>query len=179
MQYAVELFFDEDTEKTINDLAKIVKEKGISTQYLDWKTSPHIALGCFNDVDEEKCKKILNEFAKEQKAINVTLASVGVFTDTKVVFLSPVMTSKMYDIQRNLHNKMTEFDTTGWDWYCPDNWVPHCTVAMTSEAPNEKLYEAVDIILRSFTKPSGKLNRIGLVKVTYPVQEIFVIKLKD
>lgn len=179
MQYAIELFFDEKTEKEIKTLAEKVAENGISTQYLDWKTSPHVALACFNDVDEERCKELLNEFASEQNAIDVTLASVGMFTDTKVIFLSPVMTSKMYDIQRKLHEKMSEFDTTGWDWYCPDNWVPHCTVAYTSETTDDKFYEAADLILHLFTKPSGKFNRIGLVKITHPVQEMYTLQLKD
>ena len=155
MQYAIELFFDENTEKEIKTLA------------------------CFNDVDEERCKELLNEFASEQNAIDVTLASVGMFVDTKVVFLSPVMTSKMYDIQRKLHEKMSEFDTKGFEWYCPDNWVTHCTVAMLSEATNDEFYEACNLILREFTKTYGKFNRIGLVRLTHPVQEMYTLQLKD
>lgn len=179
MQYAIELFFDEKTENILKDMSQKVADSGISTQYLDWKTSPHVALACFNDVDEEKCIKLLDEFASEQASINVALASVGMFVDTKVVFLSPVMTSKMYDVQRKLHEKMSEFDTKGFEWYCPDNWVPHCTVAMLSEATNDEFYEACNLILREFTKPYGKFNRIGLVRLTHPVQEIYTVKLKD
>lgn len=44
MQYAIELFFDEETEKRIFRYAERIAEEKLSTKYLEWKTRPHITL---------------------------------------------------------------------------------------------------------------------------------------
>ena len=42
MQYAIELFFDKETEEKILKLANRVAEENISTKFLQWKTRPHV-----------------------------------------------------------------------------------------------------------------------------------------
>lgn len=42
MQYAIELFFDEEMEKKLFRYAKRIAEEKLSTKYLEWKTRPHI-----------------------------------------------------------------------------------------------------------------------------------------
>ena len=64
MLYAVELYFDKETEEKIMRLPQGIAEKGLSTRYLEWKTRPHITLGLFNDIDLEKCDALLEEFTK-------------------------------------------------------------------------------------------------------------------
>lgn len=44
MQYAIELFFDEEMEKKLFRYAKRIAEEKLSTKYLEWKTRPHITL---------------------------------------------------------------------------------------------------------------------------------------
>ncbi len=95
MQYAVELYFDKVTEEKLYNLAKRVADEKLSTKFLEWKTRPHLTLACFNDVDEEKCIELLKEFAKSHKRMPACIASVGMFTDTKTIFVSPLMTSTL------------------------------------------------------------------------------------
>ena len=64
MQYAIELFFDEETEKKLFRYAERVAEQKLSTKYLEWKTRPHITLACFHDVDEALCVERLRHFAQ-------------------------------------------------------------------------------------------------------------------
>lgn len=177
MQYAIELFYDAETEKKLFDLSKRIADEKISTKFLEWKTRPHLTLACFNDVDEEKCIKQLREFARNHKTLPAYIGSVGMFTDSKTIFVSPVMNSGMYAFQRELHEHMSDFDTAGWDWYLPDRWVPHCTIALTGEDGNDAFYKASDLILREFEKISGEFVEIGLVKVTFPVEETCTIEL--
>ena len=94
MKYAIELFFDRETERQLTRIAEKVAGEGLSTGFLDWRSRPHVTLACFNDVDEAKCAKRLGAFAKRQRAFSVCLGSVGMFADTKVIFASPVMTEK-------------------------------------------------------------------------------------
>lgn len=54
MQYAIELYYDKETEQKLCNLAKRVADEKLSTKFMEWKTRPHLTLACFNDVDEEK-----------------------------------------------------------------------------------------------------------------------------
>ena len=67
MKYAVELYFDKDTEEKIFKLAQGIANEGISKKYLEWRTRPHITIAIFNDIDIEKCDKILKEIAKDTR----------------------------------------------------------------------------------------------------------------
>ena len=179
MQYAVELYFDKETEKKICDLAQEIADANISAKFLEWKTRPHLTLACFNDVEEEKCLKIIREFAAEHKPMLAYIGSVGMFNDTKTIFLSPIMRKEMYQFQSELHDCLKGFDTRCWEWYCPECWVPHCTVALTGEDGAEAFYQASDLVLRKFEKISGMFTSIGLVKITFPVEEIAAVNLGD
>ena len=150
MQYAIELYFDEVTEQKLFNLAKRVADEKLSTKFLEWKTRPHLTLACFNDVDEEKCIKLLKEFAISHKRMPAYITSVGMFTDTKTIFVSPMMNSSMFQFHRELHEYLNDFDKKGWDWYCPDRWVPHCTIALTREDEDSVFYKASDLILHEF-----------------------------
>ena len=171
MRYAIELYFDTRTEERIMSLAKKVAKNNLSTKFLEWKTRPHVTLAVFNDVDEERCTQLLERFAKNHKAFPAFLDSVGMFNDTKTIFLSPTMTRSMYDLHSELYALMNEFNSQGWEWYQPDGWVPHCTIALTSEDEENVFYLASDLILREFEKLEGLYNSVGLVKITFPVEE--------
>lgn len=177
MQYAIELFFNEEMEKSLFRYAERIAEEKLSTKYLEWKTRPHISLACFNDIDEKECMERLQQFAREQSALPAHIGSVGMFTDTKTIFASPIMTSSMYELQRKVHAAFSDCDTKGQEWYLPDRWVPHCGLAMMGEDAEEDFYRACDLVLREFKKANGLFSSIGLVRVTFPVEEIFVAEL--
>lgn len=179
MQYAIELYYDKETEDKLFELAKRVADEKISTRFLEWKTRPHLTLACFNDVEEAKCIEKLKAFAKDHKTMPAYIGSIGMFNDTKTVFVSPVMNSSMYQFQRELHKFLEEFDTKGWEWYCPDMWVPHCTIALTGDDNDNAFFKASDLLLHEFKKMSGKFVSIGLVKVSFPVEEIFTVDLSE
>lgn len=178
MQYAVELYFDKETEDELFRLARRVADAGLSTKFLDWKTRPHLTLACFNDVDEAKCAAQLRAFADDHPAIPAHIGSLGMFNDTRTIFASPVMTQDMYRLQSELHACLKEHDTTGWEWYCPDRWVPHCTLALMREDEENAFYKASELLLRAFQKLSGAFVAIGLVKITCPVDEICTTELR-
>lgn len=120
MQYAIELYFDAETERKMMALSQKIADEGISTKFLEWKTRPHLTLACFSDVDETECAKRLRRFAETHGQLPAWLGSVGVFTDSKTIFAAPIMTSAMYCFQRELHQCMQGFDTKGWEWYLPE-----------------------------------------------------------
>ena len=99
------------------------------------------------------------------------------FSDTRTIFASPIMIDSMYQFQRELHECMQDFDTKGWEWYRPNRWVPHCTLALTGEDGEDAFYKASDLLLHEFRKMSGEFVSVGLVKITFPVEEIFTVEL--
>ena len=177
MLYAIELFFDKETEQKLYNLAKKVAEKKLSTKFLEWKSRPHLTLACFNDVDEEKCIEKLKTFCKSHKQMPAYIGSVGMFNDTRAITALPIMNESMYQLHRELHECLQDFDTTGWEWYCPNRWVPHCALALTKEDEEDVFYKASDLILHEFRKMNGMFVSIGLVKITFPVEEIYTIEL--
>lgn len=174
MTYAIELFFDKETEKNLyHYIERLAKEK-ISTVFFDYKARPHVALAGFNDVCEKDCIEILREFAKNHKAIPAYIGSLGMFPDSKAIFASPVMTEDLYRIQRELHDYLNAFDTKGYEWYLPSRWVPHCTLAMMRSESDDAFYRACELVLREFEKVNGVFTSIGLVKITPYAEEVFV-----
>ncbi len=177
MKYAIELYFDKNVEDKVYSLANKIADAHISTKYLDWKTRPHITLACFNDVDEEQCISKLKTFAGNHQKMLAGLASVGMFVDTKTIYLAPIMTSDMYQFQRELHEYLCDFDTQGHEWYTPNRWVPHCAIALTKEDEEDAFFKASDLVLHQFEKIFGEFSAIGLVKISFPVEEVFTIEL--
>ena len=41
MKYAIELYYDKETEQKLFNLAKRVADEKLSTKFLEWKTRPH------------------------------------------------------------------------------------------------------------------------------------------
>ena len=177
MKYAIELYYDEKTEEQLYSLAKRVADAGLSTKFMEWGTRPHLTLACFNDVDEEKCIEQLKMFAQFHGKMPAYIASVGMFNDTKTIFASPMMNDSMYEFQRELHEYLKDFDTTGQEWYCPNRWMPHCTLALTKEDEDAVFYKANDLIWHEFKKLAGEFVSIGLVKISFPVDEIYTVEL--
>lgn len=177
LKYAIELYFDKDTEQKLYNLSLRVAEEKLSTKFLEWKTRPHLTLACFNDIDEIKCTELLRNFADSHRVMPAYIGSVGMFNDTKTIFVSPLMNSGMYQLHRELHQCLKEFDTNGWEYYCPERWAPHCTIALTKEDKEDVFYKASDLVLHEFEKIQGEFTAIGLAKVTLPVEEIFIAQL--
>lgn len=177
MQYAIELYFDKNTEDSLLRLANRIGEEKLSTGFLSWKSRPHLTLGCFNDVDEAEATALLECFAYEHQPMTADIESVGMFTDTRVIFAQPVMTAEMYQLQRELYDCFAAYDTTGWEWYRPDAWTPHCTLALLASDGEEAFLQASQLVLREFQKTVGQFTAVGLVKVTHPVEELFTFPL--
>ena len=50
---------------------------------------------------------------------------------------------------------------------------------MTSEDDDDVFYKASDLILHEFRKISGMFISVGLVRITFPVEEIFTVRFPD
>ena len=58
-------------------------------------------------------------------------------------------------------------------------WVPHCTIALTGDDGEEAFYLASNLLLHEFKKIAGQFVSIGLVKITFPVEEVYTVAMKQ
>ena len=173
MMYAIEMYFDKETEEKIMRLAQKIADAGLSTKYLEWKTRPHVTLAVYNDIDVDRCAQLLEKFANDHKAFPAFFDAVGMFNYTKTIFLSPIMTRSLYELHSDLYALMQEFEASAWEWYKqPDCWVPHCTVALTSEDEENVFYEASKLVLHEYKKLEVVYTSVSLVKISFPVEEL-------
>lgn len=49
--------------------------------------------------------------------------------------------------KKELHERLKLFDAHGWEWYSPNNWAPHITIALTHGDKNEAFYQASDLVM--------------------------------
>jgi 2'-5' RNA ligase len=120
---------------------------------VDSQNIPHIAFAVFSEVQINELRGLLKEFTAKQSTIDLNLSYIGTFpTDEGVVFLAPKVSAELLDVHKNLHKLFSNysFSEKQWDYYKPELWVPHCTMAI--KVSESKALEALKY-LKSVHKP--------------------------
>lgn len=170
MRYAVEMYFDKESENKIWKYIEKIKDSGLGKRYYDWGVKPHVSLGIFNDIDEDRADEVLEEFAKSHKVIPAYLGSVGIFPDSGAIYLAPIVREDLINLNKDLLDAMKELDPNPERWYSPGVWIPHCAVAL--ELDRDNLAKAADIVIHDFEKLAGEFVSFGFVKVLEPSVEM-------
>jgi 2'-5' RNA ligase len=176
MGFAVEMYFDEKTEKALRDLRKVLSEAGVKPVLDEIGDRPHISLAVFSQVDVDVLLEELEGFAKETRPLPITLSAVGAFASADaVLFLTPAITQDLMDVHWDFHQLLGDLKMHPHAYYQPDRWVPHSTVAQNVE--EGMVGKAFDVLRKSFKPVSGKLVEMGLVRFR-PVENIGVYRLE-
>ncbi len=172
MPYAIELYFEKESAKKVQEMKTKLKAKGID---IDEGTRPHISLSIYEDLNIGDFKGKLQRFAKTRKCFGINLGSIGIFaTEFPVVYLAPTVTIDLLKLHQDFHTYFGEYDSSTWDYYRPGIWVPHCTLAMNLK--DEKVKEAVEIS-REFSLPINVvLDKIGVLEFS-PNKHLFEFEL--
>lgn len=98
---------------------------------------PHVTLIAADEVDRSRLDRFLQDFAARTRPLVVRFASFGIFPNSPavpvssgVVFLAPVVTRSLVELHRRFCQEVGAFVTHPREYYRPDHWVPHCTLAM-------------------------------------------------
>lgn len=174
MQYAVLLYFDEESEKDIdNNIQKIDVEN------YDMGMPPHITIFSWHCESAKDYIRDIEAFAKTQPKVAITFSSFGIFdTIGKYFFLSPVRGDALTKIHKSLSEsiKLKEGDTYE-KLYVDDNkWVPHCSIGyrLTEKNLPKFLTEA----LKNFDLPFSVTGSRLAICTLEPVNEIVTFKLE-
>lgn len=170
MRFAIELYFDRESEARVRQLWAGLAKADIHSKMIDWQARPHISLTVIDKASREKLLAGLAELVKRVPVFEVQLSSVGSFpTDEGVVFLAPVVTVQLLQLHKLLHDWLKREGIHSLAYYLPENWVPHCTVAI--DLPEEKVATAV-AFCRQQVGVYGRvqIKSVGLVELSPAAQ---------
>ena len=176
MGYAVELFFDHESELSVRKVWDGVGEALGQSSLSDSGARPHVSLAVYNDeLDTSGFPEQLLEFAESTEQFEFCLSSVGTFLGNEgVVFLSPVVTRQLLAVHKRFHKVFSRYTESAIAYYFPGSWVPHCTVGIDLAA--SEVVNAVACCRKSFQSVTGRFREIGLVEFR-PVKELFTVEL--
>lgn len=177
MVYAIEMFFDNESEKKITSYFYKFKELGISTYLLDVDSRPHVTIGVFNDIDVKKSTDVLEKYCTILQKFTLKMSSVGVFPYPKpCVFFAPVITEKLIDLHKDMHKTFDFCNVKGFEYYLPDVWVPHCAVDISTDI--NVVCKSTDYILRNYIPFDVIVKEIGWIEISKPVKRLECFELR-
>jgi 2'-5' RNA ligase len=160
--FAVELYFDAKTEKSIFSFRDAFYEKGIKPVLGSLDDRPHVSLAVFAGIDQDCLQDLTREFAAQLSRFPVALTALGTFpTPDNVVFLLPVPTIKLLEIHREFHERLKCAALRSSSYYHPGKWVPHCTIEF--ELPDRQFTKALKTAHQLFQPIKGEFISLGIV----------------
>ena len=82
MNYAIELYFDDESSKRINTIRHRLESNNVT---VDVGTLLHISLAIFTDVDENGLIGEITNFSKREMNLQLELSSIGIFPTSENV----------------------------------------------------------------------------------------------
>jgi len=162
--YLISIYFDEKTNRTIQQYIKKVAEQTGNTLMLDGNVPPHITISAFEAIDEQAAIDTMNCIVNKLHRGLLEWVSVGQFFPY-VIFLSPVLNEYLHEMSVQITNGLEKTDKIKISpYYQPFHWLPHTTIGKTLSKKEMKV--AFDVLQNNFSRFSGEALRIGLAKPT-------------
>ena len=172
--YLISIYFDEITEKRINDYMKQIAKATGNTIMLDGNVPPHITIAAFHAETESVAREIFLQEKKSLKAGNVQWVSIGAFLPS-VIYITPVLNEYLHQLLERYSKEILKRQGVTVDYrYMSFNWFPHSTLAKQLSA--KQLTTAFFTMQNHFAPFEGKVVKIGLAK-TNPYTDMEVINL--
>lgn len=173
--YLVSLYFDDATNKTIQNYINKVAEKTGNTFMVDECVPPHITISAFETKREDACIASLGNIVEQVNRGELQWVSVGEFLPY-VIHISPVLNEYLHELITKIYDSIKEVPETKMSpYYKPFGWFPHTTIG--KKLSKKEMQVALEVMHSHFQTFSGNVIRIGLAK-TNPYQEIKNWELK-
>src|SRR5262245_52848517 len=85
MGFAVEMYFDQKTEKALRELCKVLADAGVRSVLDEIGDRPHISLAVFSQVDVDALLEETGRFATDTRPMPITLSAIGAFPSAEAV----------------------------------------------------------------------------------------------
>lgn len=174
MPYAIAALFDAHSQAGIQALrARLAEVTGANALP---EGRPHLTLAVVEELDAEALRPALLAFCQSMPPLPLHLAAVGAFpTAEGIVYLAPVVTQPLLAAHASLCRVLTEAGYTPEPYYRPQNWVPHCTVAVNL-APDQ-VGAAVSLCLQADVFHADQLTQLMVARYP-PQQTIYSLPLR-
>ena len=160
--YLVSIYFDEKTNRRVQQYIDKVAEKTGNTFMLDGKVPPHITISAFETQDEAAAIESLERALARLRQGTLEWVSVGEFFPY-VIFLIPVLNEYLHEMSVIVNDELS--NTNGIKispYYRPFQWLPHTTIA--KKLSKEEMQIAFEVLQNSFGMFEGEVVKIGLAR---------------
>jgi 2'-5' RNA ligase len=132
MAFALEMYFDAAAAATVRRIWALLESRGVASAgsgpFVDAR--PHISLCVFDSAPMDAVERIVSTRASQLQNLSVVLSSLGFFmTAESVAFLGVTPTERLLRVQRAVAAEVLPIAVGYWNYYRPDAFVPHCTLA--------------------------------------------------
>lgn len=160
--YLVSIYFDEKTNKRIQQYINKVAEKTGNTFMLDGNVPPHLTVSAFEAQDEEMAIEKLERVVKNLKRGGLQWVSVGQFFPY-VLYIAPVLNEYLHEMSAQIYDALSPITGVKISpYYKPFQWLPHSTIGKTLSKEEMKI--AFEVMQNGFGMFEGNVVRIGLAK---------------
>ncbi len=172
MRHIIHFNFDKKTSHIVRDFWEKV---GLEKDY-----PPHISLAVYTDSNEAHRDCLIEHvaaFSKSLTAFDFTFVGIGVFptVTTQALYLTPRVTQDLLYYHKNLHILLSQEKTKCLDFYLPEKWVPHCTLAdnISNQDPVEDIAQKAFELLTPIFPHTGKITSIEIKEISDNLRSIY------
>jgi len=171
MNVAIVLYFDKKTEDKIFSIWRNLARGKLTSYLLDIGIRPHITLAVFEQAEIKSLSSATETFARDIESFEINLCSAGTFpVSRRPIYYLPVPTKQLLGIHSEYYNSIKSIGLKWENYYLPENWVPHCTVA--EKVGDENVFKQTFWYCCNAGIPiTGKITHIGIFEFM-PVKEI-------
>jgi 2'-5' RNA ligase len=145
---AVELLFDDDSDRRLRKLWDRLEQSGVPTlrDFTHRRHRPHLSYTVLEEWDHEKVRDAL-EAQPLRPPLTLSLQTVGTFPGG-VAWLGPIPTEELLSRHRMVDAAVQGAGAVVRDHYRPNAWLPHCTLSMETRLEHQSaLYAAAHAVL--------------------------------
>jgi hypothetical protein len=176
MPVSIELFFDSVTSNAIESCWKDLTGITGSEYMVKNGVHSHVALTIVEAMPSELHSK-MKKFAMEFSSFPLIPSGIDSFkADSAVVYVGFERVGLLEKIHQDVYKLVQEFGLKPDDYYTPEKWIPHCTLAM--EFPLIKEKNAVESVKVEVLKLPYRVEALGVIKYP-PTELISEYKLRD
>lgn len=171
--YLVSIYFDEETNKTIQKYMKMLASETGKSFMIDKNVPPHLTIAAFETRDEIKAQQALETCFKACYGGEIMWVSIGAFLPS-VMYMTPVVNEYLHELSVKINGALSEVESVKISpYYQPFQWFPHTTLGKM--LTSEEMSVAFDVLQKHFVPLKGKVKKIGLAKAN-PYRDLIEMK---
>lgn len=169
--YAVVLYFDAGANDTFKAIINDMAIAASNYYMIDVNIPPHITVGSFLSDDHVEMQSRIEEIKNHLEGFTLTFDCMKAF-EPHVLFASPIKDSNLDHTNRLVHEAFLEnFIPADQNNYLPENWIPHCALAVKLD--RNQLDKAMAIGKRLRFPIFAEVEQIALTRCN-PYREIAI-----